>query len=402
MQYHKNNIKESFDHHKDWGRQYFLPWTYEHPLLISQKTNEKVAQLQKILYKIIRHFIENYGQYEHLMPLKPETKRVLSFFKNKEYQVGSYRTDFVIDEQLQFKLIEITCRFAFNGFFLSGYLDNISKEYAQRNSIDHQSSFKHFLSYLDEQFLGKEIIILSHKGKSESSRFYQKILIRAGYKVDKINLEEAESHLSNVEHKIVITELNQEDYYLLSDKLLSQLAKANIFNDLRTVFLIHDKRFFSILTNNDIQQKILHKEEINLLNQFCIPTYSYGQSAEQWQIAKTQKNNWILKHRSLGKSAKVFAGIVTKEKEWQQLFNSKEIEDMILQPFVKQKKFNGKIGTKIYNDYVVGTMLFFEDYYFGLGLFRASSHPVSNVVDDRKVMHLNIKATQNTDNYYLL
>jgi hypothetical protein len=37
------------------------------------------------------------------------------------------------------------------------------------------------------------------------------------------------------------------------------------------------------------------------------------------------------------------------------------------------------------NDYVTGTLLFFQGGYFGPGMFRASSHPVINVGDDRKI-----------------
>ncbi len=382
-----NMLLDAYVMHLESKTEYFKPWTYTHPLLIRPRTDQQVARLQKIMYKIISHFVNHYPQYESLMPLDDKAKRVLHFFKDKEYYPGSYRTDFIIDENLQFKLIEITCRFALNGFWLSGFMEGMTEEYCRQRNIPHEIRYESFLRYLHRRMVGKEIVILSHKGKSEESRHYQSILEDAGMNVRKIYLEETEEELKNIEHKFFITEFNQEDYFQLSDFALEQLAKAEIINDLRTVFLIHDKRFFSILGNADIRNAILSEEEIELLDQFYIPTYSYGQHEDQWKAAEQNKDSWILKHKHLGKSASVYAGPVTDEKEWKQLFEQGEIENMVLQPFIKQPTFKGTVGDVQHQDYIVGTMLFFDNYYFGLGIFRASSHPVTNVVDDRKVMH---------------
>lgn len=397
-----NRLYDSYCKNISNGVDYFLPWTYEQPLLIRSSSNKSIAQLQKIMYKMINHFVHNYESYEDLMPLSKNASRVIQFFKNKPYQSGSYRTDFIIDENHQFRLIEITCRFALNGFWLSGFLDELAKGYSSKNGLNHKSEYKNFLTHLQSRLEGKEIIILSHKGKGEESRHYQKIIEEAGFEIKKIFVEETEEELKNIENKLFITEFNQEDYFELSDFALEQLSKAAVVNDLRTVFLIHDKRFFTILGDSKIRNKILSEKEIELLDTFYIPTYPYGQNKDKWTLAKAYKNDWILKHKHLGKSAKVFAGLVTDEKEWQHIFESGEIEDMILQPFITQPRFKGQIGTLDFNDYVVGTMLFFDNHYFGLGLFRASSHPVTNVIDDRKVMHLNINEEEKSLDDYIV
>ncbi|MEM1327396.1 MAG: hypothetical protein AAGI23_15640 [Bacteroidota bacterium] len=385
-----------------WAKEYFSPWTYERPLLIREATDRHVADLQTILQKSIEHFVLNYDRYAHLMPLTSDVKRVLSFFEGKSYRIGSYRTDFVIDEQLQFKLIEITCRFAFNGYWLSGFLNLLSQDYAGRNQLYVSQPFMTFLEYIYERLKGKEIVILSHKGKSEESRFYQPVLEKAGYQVRKIYLEEIENEVAEVNGKVFITELNQEDYFELSDETLRQLAEAEVMNDLRTVFLIHDKRFLAVLGDAEFRAAVLAKDEIELLDKFYVPTYGQHGAEVQWQEARTQKDHWILKHKHLGKSMKVYAGKLLSETEWQQIFESNEVKDLILQPFIKQPHFKGQIGEKIYKDFVVGTMLFFDDRYFGLGLFRASSHPITNVIDDRKVMHLNVMDNKKYEEFYQL
>ena len=395
MENTKKKLNSIFRKQQHQGREYFINWTYEEPLLISSITNSKVNELQKIIHKIIQFFVKNYDSYEKLMPLGGSAKRVLSFFDGKDYQVGSYRTDFVVDELHQFRLIEITCRFAFNGYWVSGFLNNMAKEYAEQFNIDYDDQFSGFLNYLEKRLDGNELVILSHKGKGEESRHYQRILASAGYKIKKVFIEDAERELEKIEGKVFITEFNQEEYYSLSDKSLKQLAKADVINDLRTVFLIHDKRFFSILGNSSIRKKALNLKEIQLLDQFYVPTYCFGEAPNEWRAAQRNKGNWILKHKHLGKSDKVFAGLVTDEKVWQQLLRSKEVEEMVLQPFINQPRFRGRVNNKSFCDYFVGTMLFFDNSYFGIGIWRASSHPVSNVVDDRKIMHLHLKKNKN-------
>jgi len=158
----------------------------------------------------------------------------------------------------------------------------------------------------------------------------------------------------------------------------------NIINDFRTIFLIHDKRFFSVLSNSELRKTVLTKDEITLFERYYIPTYSYGEKKELWKKAKKEKDKFILKHRSLGKSEKVYAGIVTEKKVWDALFEADDLKDLILQEWIAQTKIKGTIDDISYEDYITGTLLFFDDNYFGFGDFRTSSFPVTNQGDHRK------------------
>ena len=61
---------------------------------------------------------------------------------------------------------------------------------------------------------------------------------------------------------------------------------------------------------------------------------------------------------------------------------------MILQPFILQRTFPTIWEGKIFEDYICGMMLCVDDRYFESGMFRASSLPVTNVGDDRKICPL--------------
>ena len=84
----------------------------------------------------------------------------------------------------------------------------------------------------------------------------------------------------------------------------------------------------------------------------------------------------------------MFAGPLTDAAEWQALFDTGRADRMVLQEYVPQRRFRGTIGGQAYRDYAAGTLLFFEEGYFGPGLFRTSSYPVTNKVDDRKIAPL--------------
>ena len=78
------------------------------------------------------------------------------------------------------------------------------------------------------------------------------------------------------------------------------------------------------------------------------------------------------------------AGILTSAAEWKNLDTS----GMIIQPFISQRPYKTEWEGTEYDDYMCGMMLCVDDKYFGSGLFRASSLPVTNVGDDRKACPL--------------
>ena len=57
----------------------------------------------------------------------------------------------------------------------------------------------------------------------------------------------------------------------------------------------------------------------------------------------------------------------------------------ILQPFIQQRTYPCVWEGKHYDEYVCGMMLCMDDRYFDSGVFRTSSAPVTNKVDDRKM-----------------
>jgi len=382
-------------------KDYYLQWMYDAPIIISQKHFQRICTLQEVLYKLIQEFVTNYDKYKQLMPLSVGETQILAAFQHKKYHIGTYRTDFVYGANMQEKAIEITCRFALNGIFLSFITEQVARNFKLANMPEiptdhpHQGLMGHLENYLSNT---QNVVVLKGSDIKNESKIFTKILERAGYLVKSIHFTRIQENHDVLKDALVISELALEEILSLDYTTVKVLAEVNLLNDFRTVFLVHDKRFFAVIGNDTLQKNALSAQEITLFKDFYIPTYNYvSDNRSIWENAKINKNDWIIKHRSLGKSQQVFAGSVTKEKEWQQLFERKDIDDMILQKWVHQKTIAGNIKDKYFNDFITGTLLFFDNHFFGFGTFRTSSHPVTNVVDDRKATSLILQNDQDIE-----
>lgn len=367
---------------------YYNQWMFDEPIFISPEEDKDIGALQKVLHKIITFFVLNYDEWSYLMPLNPESKRVFDAFNTRKYASGSYRVDTVFDQNRQQKIIETTCRFALNGFFMACNSAKFSRTY-QANTPKCPPAVNRHASFMDylEQLIGKhqKIIVLKNADSRNSSKFFTPIFQALGLDVVVILPEEVNQRRHELTTGFVVSELAIEELEALSDETLAILSTSDMINDLRTVLLVHDKRFHAVIGRSEIREAVLSSEEISLLDTFYVPTYATGQHPEFWEEARLNKDAWILKHRSLGKSEEIYAGPVSSQEEWDRLFTRPDLDQFVIQRWIKQARFEGTVNGKPFNDYVTGTLLFFDDNYFGPGIFRTSSFPVTNITDDRKM-----------------
>lgn len=371
--------------------EYFRPWTYDVPLAIRQETNDRLARVQQLFHRCVRHLAEHYDRYLGLMPVSDRVAEILALSRSKPYRPGTYRTDFVVDETNQIRLIETTCRFAMNGYFTSGFfIHNLADRYlADRPEIRKIDAYTPFYDRFMERFDSFDhVCLLKGADDRNDTKFVIPVFEKAGFPVRVIPAAEVPARTAEFRGAAVLGELSHEEICALPTETVAAIVAADSMNDLRTVFLIHDKRFFALLTHAAFLNEALAPAEIEEIRPFLIPTYAKALDPEIWRQARAAKDRWILKPFNVGKSIDVFAGPLTDAAEWQALFDTGRADRMVLQEYVPQRRFRGTIGGQAYRDYAAGTLLFFEDGYFGPGLFRASSYPVTNKVDDRKIAPL--------------
>lgn len=375
---------------------YFNTWTYNTPLVVSSATNDRLRRVQQRYQQCIRHYIAHYDAYRNLIPLPERVDKILGLCRNVPYRIGTYRTDFVIDESNQIKLIETTCRFALNGYFTTGFLQRIARRYLetqpQVRELDFYTQF--FNDFMAHFPPFNRVCLLKGADERNDTRYIVQILKHAGFPVHVIPTDDIPASTHLFSDAAVLGELDHDEILRLPDETIQAIIEARGLNDLRTVFLLHDKRFFALLSTDDFLRDTLPPADRKEFRAFLAPSYTRQMRPDIWAQARGEKDRWILKPYAGGKSIDVHAGCVTDAAEWKAIFDSGRIETMILQAYVRQRKFRGHVRETPHDDYVAGTLLFFNDGYYGPGLFRASSFPVTNTVDDRKIAPL---VTADTD-----
>jgi hypothetical protein len=180
---------------------------------------------------------------------------------------------------------------------------------------------------------------------------------------------------------------------------LQAMIDVRMLNDFRTIFLAHDKRFLHLIFVDDFTRQCLTEEETTFLRQHTIPTYIYNNRYKEiWEDALLHKDRYILKPYDLGKSVGLYAGVMTDEETWRKSLT----HEAILQPFIHQRTYPCEWEGKHYDEYVCGMMLCMDDRYFDSGMFRTSSAPVTNKVDDRKMCVIHSDDEQLKSNYFIL
>ena len=366
---------------------YFRKYTHDRPLIMSLQTYERTRQLGMVLKKTIEYLVEHYADYVDRMALSSEDLRVLGIASRYPFRIGTYRTDFVLDQSKSIRIIEMTTRQPLNAYAVSGFTNVTGMEMAQRMQLKGVvNDYPRFLDFLQNDFLksGKVTVI---KGNERLGDFkiYARWFERAGIDFQVVSPDELPRKLHTLADARVIEELNHREILAMPDLMIDELCAAGIFNDFRNLFLVHDKRFFALLSDSAFQHKALSANEREILTAFLVPTYTLPEHPEQFEEARKNKTAWILKSIRFGKSEGIYAGCVTAPQLWEELFSSGRVKELVLQPMIRQSRFKGTIGAEIREDYVAGTFLYFDDQYYGPGIYRASSFEVTNVKDDRKL-----------------
>ena len=174
-------LKESTAKFIQEKQDYFRQWILDEPIYIGSKQHIQYARLQKLMYKLIVRFVTYYHEYETHMPVSTEVKKLLDNWKERPYEPGTYRTDFVYDANNQAKIIEITCRFALNGIFLSALINHVGLALSDEK-IKYCSPYESVYDHINSYLKGVDTIwVLQGKDMKNESKIYCGIFERMGY-----------------------------------------------------------------------------------------------------------------------------------------------------------------------------------------------------------------------------
>ena len=391
---------------------YYHRWYHAKPMLITSGRRDELRRMQALLYKCIVYMAEHYRKWvPEYMPLDDKVMEILDRQSRYPFRAGAYRPDYLISDDSRLLLVEITSRFFGHGIW-ANYPSVVKAEQfmAEHPDASWENRYDELLTYMRDIIppiggQGASIYVFKSSDRGSESVFYKKFYEYYGHEVTVFEASEVEEHIDQWSHNaVVISALNQTDLLSFKMETLQAMINARMLNDFRTIFLAHDKRFLHLIFVDDFTRQCLTEEETLFLRQHTIPTYlppvvtsskfqvsnksiTHETSSIIWEDALMYKDRYILKPYDLGKSVGLYAGVMTDEETWRNTIqNSKfEIQNYVLQPFVKQRTYPCVWEGKHYDEYVCGMMLCMDDRYFDSGVFRTSSAPVTNKVDDRKM-----------------
>ena len=394
---------------------YYHQWYHDRPMLITSERRDELRRMQALLYKCIVYMAEHYSEWvPQYMPLDDKVMEILDRQSRYPFRAGAYRPDYLISDDGRLLLVEITCRFFGHGIW-ANYPSVVKAEQfmAEHPGTSWENRYDELLTYMRDAIpANSPVYVLKSGDRGSESTFYTKFYEYYGHEVTIYEAAEVEANIDKWSHDaVVFSALNQQDLLSFKMETLQAMIDARMLNDFRTIFLMHDKRFLSLIFVDAFTQQCLTEEETVFLRQHTIPTYlqphpltpspkgegeAFG-SEEIWEDALAHKDKYILKPYDLGKSVGLYAGVMTDEETWKSVHSSQSIvHSYILQPFIRQRTYpceweRLRVGEpcsgmgKHYDEYVCGMMLCIDDRYFDSGMFRTSSAPVTNKVDDRKM-----------------
>lgn len=296
-------------------------------------------QQHENLHKILKLIVEQYSQPTHLgeeirqtFAFKPKTHDILMQLNlhKPDFCTGSYRPDVILGpgdlfrmngvQPFRPKMCEINGRFPLNGYLMSVSVlfNDHPNQCAERFSRLLDTIIKS--AKLDTS---KPLFILKGRERGFDVHCFQKYWTKKYSRpcsfIDPNRLTVKNNLLFDAKGNHVIEqcilELHQDEILQLSDDVLQVLIRSeelNYFNDLRTIFLLHDKRLFTLLSNQEFLYALLNQVPQQFID-FIPSTFVVSKIPNYLKdCIINNKHDWCIKPNLFGKGEDVTMGRQTE------------------------------------------------------------------------------------------
>ncbi|CAF3459328.1 unnamed protein product [Rotaria socialis] len=305
------------------------------------------------------------------------------------FRIGTYRPDIIFADEHLFKMngkysfhpkiCEINARFPFNGYFLSASLCSTNE---QNRLSKRFSSLIETIIKSSKFDTTKPMYILKSKECGFDIHLFQQYWIKKYSQpclfVDPKDLQIENKNLCNKNKTYFleqfILELHQDEILELPDEILEFLIKnnqLNYMNDFRTIFILHDKRLFSLLSNRQFLYALLNSSQ-HIFSQFIPTTYVINNLPNYLRDSIIcNKQDWCIKPNSAGKGENITIGVDVTLDEWSRQLLDSNHEQWIVQQYIKCVKYDSMN--------LSGMLFCFDDQCFNMGIIRISPNKIVNI-----------------------
>ncbi|KAL8949752.1 MAG: hypothetical protein Q9222_004168 [Ikaeria aurantiellina] len=407
-----------------------------HPLIVPASYLSRTKLVHKLLSSAITNIVERWwsdeqAQFPQRMPLQRDEEELLKWMNTLEdsrlppYRKcqGSWKPDFLLDNTRPyagFQICEINSRFPFNGFLHTAFSQQAYMEMEDsakrltRPAARPEKVIDGLISLFDPSVTlhllkGEETGLDIHQliEYLDSTTGKRPVLITpsdlrllpnsecpTGFSLHAMTEVQANGDEKLEPIAQVGLELCQHELLSLSPALLGEIS-LRCFNDLRTVFLVHDKRMLGIVLQElptlVNQYHLFSPAEAETLRQSIALTIIPGSEEMKAMLHFSERNphirsDYLLKPIRGGKGHGIIFGSDTTAEGWRCQLESLQQAQLVqgqasyvVQARVEQPRFDLLLNgsTKMQRNYLVGTYMAVHGEYLGLGFWRSSPNRIS-------------------------
>jgi hypothetical protein len=355
---------------------------HPYPFGVTADRLAELRSLQGSLYRAIVAVVMNWprdARISGVIRLPAAERNLLAPITRKPYRPGAYRPDFLHAADGRVMVNEINARFTLNGFLSSMLLNRCVP------LLDPTRSPLPALEGLEPALRARlgEAGPVGVLKSSERGCDIHLFRSRWGPRCEMLTPRQLTAkHLAR--WSAVILELHQHELLgeVPADLRAALAGHPGILNDLRTIFIAHDKRLLALLSTADVLEDYLEADDVARLRRHVVPTWVKGLAPEKVGETLAQPAGWLAKPPRSGKGKGIAVSSRMSPAEWRQSLHEMS-DDWVLQPYVEQQLFpitavrGGDLVTVPMR--VVGLLPALDDQAFGPGLYRASPDEIVNV-----------------------
>ncbi|KAJ5144998.1 hypothetical protein N7448_002390 [Penicillium atrosanguineum] len=407
---------------------------YHHEL---EKCSPRRPELGQALVLAVTDIVERWwsdvgARFPERMPIEPVEEQLLQWMQQQEKHVlhpfrfhqGSWRPDFLLEssedpEQIEnYRICEINARFCMHGFLFTAFgqqalLNMGLEEYGIKGATDPQNVITGLRSLFDsslplhlvkgkeagfdihmfvpyaQRYLGMDVKVIP----PESLRLVP-AAAPGGYKL--YCLSGADTKQPTIFNDVgecleevlqLGLELYQRELLAMSFEMLQQISLRS-FNDLRTVFLVHDKRLLGLVLeelDSLVARDVLSSRQAEILNRGLVHTIIPGSDKLERFMSSCQadvciKDSYLLKPIRSGKGSGILFGDQVTQEEWVSLLQGMRDPRLkhgkttyVVQKEIEQQKYDVLLeeDAGVESFPLVGTFHITNGVFLGLGLWRS-------------------------------
>ncbi|KAL6916552.1 hypothetical protein ACHAP8_007027 [Fusarium lateritium] len=297
-----------------------------HPVAVSDTLYSRMAQLHVLLGRVFidivdRWFTDENARFPERMPLDPSEESLLKWIVSSgaipdyRHHAGCWRSDILFEQtpdglsDVAPRICEINGRLPLNGVLgISLATNGLNELGAATGGLETQSdmegSYEHVMTMFDPE---KPLFTIHNSFPGADSKTLSGVNLSKDRPsveaVDPKNLEVREDKSSptglslwdkstGLRLEQWIIEMLQEEYTGLDPPVVRQLALSPL-NDLRTVFIVHDKRLLGIIPEElpgMITRGVLTAEEADIVADGLAQTINPGSEGLRSLIRESESN----------------------------------------------------------------------------------------------------------------